>query len=213
MATTSPSVTVNFQSIQTTTIYQHNSLKTEEANKLTQMVGVGREYIAGGFELDLQYYIDGIHNTMYAKLTKGIFVQDDTIINFYNSMEADEIVLRVYNAGNVPAAGDFIYIGSQYYHGTIGDGINAIPTYSTILVTRSLTSYDNFLPFYKLIFLPAYNGINDTTNIRIERVIPSLKYNGCGIPIIKYLSTGDNLPVYGDDRTENDGLIWALVMH
>ena len=183
---------------------------SSEANKLLRAFGIGRDFICSGFEMSLEL-VESTTYAVYAVLTPGIYVQDTTVIDFQDST-SNNINLKLYSASNLPGPGTVIYVGSQYYHGTVGDGIDAVPTYATLLKTQSLTSYANFTPFYKITILSGFDGIKDLTNIQIERVIPSLKYNGSGTPSVSYVCADDGLKVYGDDRESSEAMLWALVL-
>ena len=39
------------ESMQTTSLYEHNSLKSNEINRLVESIGVGKNYIASNFDL------------------------------------------------------------------------------------------------------------------------------------------------------------------
>lgn len=204
--------TVDFESIQTTSVYQHNSLSSTDVNKLVTSLGVGKNFISCNFDLTLQL-VSGYADTMYAVLTPGVCVQDYTVINFQDSMEADDLIyIKLYTATNLPGANTSIFIGPQYYHGTYGDGINAKPTYAKILKSTSLTVTPHFVPWYKLSFLSGFSSVDDTSNILIERVIPHLKYNYVGQPTEQYQTSPEGLSVYGDDRIVDDGIIWAIIL-
>lgn len=206
--------TISFESIQSTAVYQHDAVKSDEVNKLIRSLGVGSNFLSSNFDMTLTLETFGAISNLYAQLTPGIFVQDNTVINFEDHMpKTDNINIKLWSTSTAPGAGAIYYIGSQYYHGTYGDGINAKPTYATIIKTQSLTSFEHFVPFYKIKVLDGYSGVTDITNLQVERVIPHLKYNGCGGPVnVVYVAADDGLKIYGDDRdTSDDALIWSLI--
>ena len=223
--------TTNFEDIQTTSLYEHNSLKSNEINRLVEAVGVGKNYIASNFDLSFSTGIYTQNNVeisaLYAILTPGIIVQDYTVINFQDHFSSvvsasqfdKTINIELFNENTIPGSNFSRFIGCSYHHGTYGDAINAAPTYASILV-RSWTQGSGFgsnnpyfIPFYKLTF-SGVSGIS-ASNIKVERVIPHLKYDGPGQPIEVYKTDPEGFSVYGGGYDEDDGdagLLWAVVL-
>lgn len=215
------------ESMQTTSLYEHNSLKSNEINRLVESIGVGKNYIASNFDLSFVVSNDA-SPILYAVLTPGIVVQDYTVINFqdkFNALKTTKTYEKTINIeierSNVTYHNYSTFIGCDYHHGTFGDGINAKATYATIRNLQWLgtsnkfgDNYKYFVPFYKLTFASGHNGVNDSSSIDVERVIPHLKYDGVGQPIEQYKTSPEKFSVYGGDINEDDdaGLLWAVIL-
>lgn len=223
--------TSDFENRQTTYLYQHNSLKSNEINRLVESIGIGKNYIASNFDINfaVSEAIENRNESLFVTLTPGIIVQDYTVINFqdyYNNVNSinpyDKFInIFICTIDDMVSSGDSLFIGCSYYHGTYGDAINASPTYATIMALKWNSGngfgldYPHFVPFYKLSFLESYGGISDFNNIKVERVIPHLKYDGPGQPIEAYKTVPENFSVYGggyDDDDGDAGLLWAVVL-
>ena len=228
--------TSDFENMQTTSLYQHNALKSNEINRLIENIGVGKNYIASNFDISfiVSDPVSGDNTTpiLYAVLTPGIIVQDYTVINFQdeynkiNSLNPYDKTINVEllrnDVASSTSSGYSVFIGCSYYHGTYGDAINSSPTYASIIKLRWIDSTNkfglnnkHFIPYYKITFNEGYRGINDTTNIIVERVIPHIKYDGVGQPVEAYKTSPENLSVYGGDIINDDGdagLLWAVVL-
>lgn len=199
--------TTNFENLQRTSVYQHEQIKSDSVNQLLKSVCSYPVFISSRMEIEVVK--DATTNTFYASITPGIYVQDNTLINFQNIMkEKDRILVQL----NLPVKNSSVFIGSSYHHGTISEGINSRPTYATISKcnkTELGVMDQDFVPLYKITWLD-YEG----KNVKIERLVPSLKLNGCGDCDYEYIEE-NGFKVFGDnsvDRTEMDSIIWALIL-
>ena len=81
------------------------------------------------------------------------------------------IYVPLFSEDDQPLPKQIYYLGSRYYHGILGDGINAMPTYSILQCLKYGADKTNFRTFYKLILGDEYGSdgqVIDIPNIIIE---------------------------------------------
>ena len=174
-APSSVALTEAWHEIQKTNLYMYQRVDSHETNQLLKALGRGSYFVVKGFKLALfKTTINGLQ-TCVARLTPGILVQDFTVIDFIQPLKElkQYIYVKVFDENDEPHAGQIFKIGSRYYHGTIGDGIQARPTYSTISAINLKTgNTNNFKTLYRLTLTSSYNSSNnniiDLNNIIVD---------------------------------------------
>lgn len=166
-------LTSNWYDIQHTNLHYYHPHISQEANKLLKSFGKGSYFVIAGYKLALFNAIVNSKQTCIARLTPGIHVQDFTVIDFTYPMRKLNkfIYIELFNEDDQPVPKQVYYLGSRYYHGIIGDGINAQPTYSIIQTLKFGADKTNFRTFYRLTLDDEYgsNGqIIDIPHIIIE---------------------------------------------
>lgn len=160
-------LTNNWYSIQYTNLHQHHANVSQEYNKLLKAHGRGSFFIIKGFKLGLfKATLNGIE-TCIAKLTPGIYVHDWTIIDYVQPLKKSglPIYIKVFDETDLPGPKHIYKIGSRYYHGVYGDGINAVPTYSILQSIRGVDDHTNFRTFYRLSLTDLYGSNGDKIDI------------------------------------------------
>lgn len=169
---TSFTLTNNWHDIQFTNLHQYHAHVSQEYNKLLKAHGRGSFFIIKGFKLGLFKATINGKETLVARLTPGIYVHDWTIIDYVQPMRKSRlfIYIKVFDEDDHPAPRQVYKIGSFYYHGIYGDGINACPTYSIIKSIKGSDDHTNFRTFYRLTLGDDYgqNGKIDIPNINVD---------------------------------------------
>ena len=137
-------------------------------------MGRGSYFVITGFKLGLFKSVINGKEACIAQLTRGQYVQDFTVIDYlYPLRQRNQkyIYMKLFDEDDLPKSKQIYYLGSRYYHGIIGDGINAMPTYSKFEVLKSNQDKDNFRTFYKFVLTDDYGSegeIIDIPNINVE---------------------------------------------
>ena len=222
-APTSVALTEAWHEVQKTNIYMFQKIDSYETNQLLKALGKGSYFVVRGFNLALfKIQINNIW-TCVARLTPGILVQDFTVIDYLQPMKelGQYIYVKVFDEHDAPSANTEYKIGSRYYHGTYGDGINARPTYSTISAINYTKNENqtNFKTFYRITLDPNYPTDHsvDLDHLIIQdfrfHVSPKTNSDPTDDPD-KYSGIFDedeNADDINQFQSRSNSLLWALV--
>ena len=166
-------LTTDWYQIQQTNLHYYHPHISQEANKLLKTFGKGSFFIVSGFKLALFKAIVNGKQSCIARLTPGIYVQDFTVIDYtYPLRKLNKFIyVKLFDEDDQPLPKQIYKLGSRYYHGILGDGINAVPTYSIIQSLKHTADRTNFRTFYSLRLTDEYGSdgqIIDIPNIEIE---------------------------------------------
>ena len=166
-------LTSDWHAIQYTHLHQYHPNISQEYNKSLKAFGRGSHFVISGFILGV---FSGVVNgkfTCIARLTPGILVHDWTIIDFVQPLKTFKrnIYIKIFDEDDEPRPKQVYKLGSRYYHGMYGDGIDAIPTYAILQCLRDTEDRTNFRTMYSFTLNDDYgkNGdIIDIPNIEVE---------------------------------------------
>lgn len=165
-------LTDNWVDIQHTNLHYYHPLKSEEFNKILKAFGRGSFFVIRGFKIAIfKDTVDG-YESCIARLTPGMLVQDFTVIDYIQQLKQDKkyIYVKLFDTRDTLLPGNIFKLGSRYYHGTIGDGIRRMATYSTIeCLNINSSKINNFRTFYRITLGPNYTSNTiDLENIIID---------------------------------------------
>lgn len=170
-------ITDNWYDIQYTTLHQNQAINSNETNKLLKSFGMGSFFVIKGFKLSL--FTVKINNVMscVARLTPGIYVQDWTIIDYVQKLKPlkEYIYVKVFDLSDFPTPGRIFRVGSRYFHGLIGDGIDSRPTYSKIESINENGDINDFRTFYRISCSSNY-PLNSNTIDLSKVIIEDLRF-------------------------------------
>lgn len=167
-------LTNNWHEIQYTNLHQYHPHSSQEYNKLLKSMARGSYFVVNGFRLGLfSAIVDGGYEACIARLTPGILVHDWTVIDFVQPMKSFRkyIYIKLFDERDRPAPKLVYKLGSRYYHGMYGDGIDAIPTYDILQCIPSTDDRTNFRTMYSLSLNDLYGqdgSVIDIENIEVE---------------------------------------------
>lgn len=160
-------LTTNWWDIQKTNIHQFQVDISLEHDKLLKAHGRGSFFVIFGYKLGLFKVVINGKWTLMAQLTPGMHVHDFTVIDYKEILgaQAKKIYIKCFDEDDNPTPHKVYKIGSWYYHGTIGDGIDARPTYSILKCVKATDDLTNFRTFYRLTLSTAYGANGDAIDI------------------------------------------------
>lgn len=218
-------VTNNWTDIQHTTLHQNQAINSNETNKLLKSFGMGSFFITKGFNLSL--FTAKVDNVMscIARLTPGIYVQDWTVIDYVQILKPlkQYIYVKVFDLNDYPMPGRIFRLGSRYYHGLIGDGIDSRPTYSKFESISENGDNVDFKTFYRFTLSSSYPIQSDTidlTKINIDDLrfypnnVDSLDIVDPWDPDISYDDESEeksNTFNYNEAYSRTQSLMWSIV--
>jgi hypothetical protein len=168
------SMTTNWWEIQEDNLNMFSKDSSKDTNKLLKALGKGSFFVVYGFQLGLFVDIVDGKKTLMAELRPGIYVHDFTVIDYASILRPLEqnIYIKVFDEDDMPAPTQIYRIGSKYYHGIVGDGIEARPTYSTLVAlsgtpstTSSSSKFDHFRTFHRLTLNEYYGSNGDVIDL------------------------------------------------
>ena len=199
------SITNNWYDIQYTTLHQNVAINSNETNKLLKSFGMGSFFIIKGFNISL--FSTKINNvaSCVARLTPGIYVHDWTIIDYVQKLKPlkEYIYVKVFDLSNDPMPQKTFRIGSRYYHGLIGDGIDSQPTYSKIECIDKNGDNIDFRTFFKITCSDSYPIHSNIIHLD-KLIIEDLRFYPNNVDELDLVDPW-NPDITYDSNPENDG--------
>ena len=166
-------LTTDWHAIQYTHLHQYHANISQEYNKELKALGRGSHFVVSGFKVGLFSAVCNGKFACIARLTPGILVHDWTIIDYVQPMKTFKryIYVMLFDEDDDPRPNQVYKLGTRYYHGMYGDGIDAVPTYSIIQALHESEDRTNFRTLYSFTLNSDYgkNGnIIDIPNIDFE---------------------------------------------
>lgn len=222
-------ITDNWHAIQFTTLHRGQPNISYEFNKMLKSFGRGSSFVVSGFNLGLFEATVNGKKSCIARITPGILVQDFTVIDFVQAAKENKkyIYVKVFDEDYKPLPGQVFKVGSRYKHGTMGDGIDARPSFSTIISLYETEDRANFKTLYSLSLNSNYGSGNkkiDIDNIDVEDfrfppadrdpTDPTDNWSANITPVINY---ENNSEILRDDDYENiiarsRSIMWSLAL-